>query len=202
MFKGALNLFRRSPHTGGRKANVAETTTTATPPANSGGIDQAALAKAIADGIAEQLKPITEQLGKLTAPAAPATQAAPAAAATTADKPLTLADFQKLLDDRDKQNQSRQQLESSKGKFVADKLKDLPPVYQGLLGNDPSKWAAEEQDIRTRFKADFKAAGGTVEQVGADGSAGAAPGGAIDLSKMTALEKMALGLKQSSPARK
>jgi hypothetical protein len=92
-------------------------------------------------------------------------------------------------------------LQDGKSRFVGEKMKDLPQVYQGLLGNDPAKWAAEEQDIRTRFKADLKTAGVTAADVGGDASQGASAAGAIDLSKMNTQAKLELGLKQSTAAR-
>jgi hypothetical protein len=196
MFKRALKLFRRSPRTGGRKANMAETTTTATPQASSGGINQ----EAVDASISKAMGPLLEKLDKLVNATAPITPAA-AAQTANADKPLTAAELTRMLDQRDEQRSNQQKLQDGKSRFVGEKMKDLPQVYQGLLGNDPAKWAAEEQDIRTRFKADLKTAGVTAADVGGDASQGASAAGAIDLSKMNTQAKLELGLKQSTAAR-
>jgi hypothetical protein len=197
MFKGLSNLFRK-----GKK--MPEQTAAATPP-NSGGIDAKALADAISAGIAEQLKPLAAKLDQLTSPApAPAAAAAVAPAATAAaaaEKPLTLADIAKALNDRDQANAQRAALATSKQTFLDSKMKDLPGAYRAKLGDDPSKWTAEEQAIRSEFRADFKIAGGQATQVGGDVSDGSSPETAVDTSKMTAIQKIELGLRLSKPSR-
>jgi hypothetical protein len=156
----------------------------------------AALAKALAPtiggAIADANKPILESLGKLTAPA-PAAEA-DAGKGDGKGKPLTLDDVSKLLDNKLNAAQSSAQAAEQKKGFVADKLKDLPAAYQGQLGNDPSKWAAEEQAIRGQYKADFKTAGGTVPNVGGGDAKGAPPTQAVDTSKLKGRAALEAGI--------
>lgn len=174
--------------------------------------------------IAGAIKPVTEQMGSLAEAVKPVgalvTQVAdlgknvktvadtlqalpPAAAAggagdgkkktgeADAPKYLTAEDMVKVLDQRDAARASSAARES----FIAEKMKDLPAAYRTQLGADSTKWAAEEQSIRTAFQADFKAAGGKVEDLSGQNKGGAAPAVKPDLSKMTPSQMVRLGLK-------
>jgi hypothetical protein len=172
-----------------------EATTTAQ---GSGALDATAIGKLINDAIGAALKPITDGLGELAknqkvladtfaADQQKAAEAAKAAAAaTTTDakkgeppKPLTLEDVTKVVNDSvANQLKTREEAAASteaRNKFIGEKLKDLTPAYQNLLGNDPAKWAAEEQQIRDKFKAEITAAGLKIPDVGG-GNAGGATG--------------------------
>lgn len=171
-----------------------------TPPAGNGGIDMKALGELIAQQVAAAIKPVADQvaeLGKAKAPEKPEKPAEPAQQA----KSLTAEDVQRIVGESLKSfAASTQQAEGRKG-FIAEKLKDLPAVYQNQLGNDPAKWAEQEQQIRTQYQADFKAAGGKVAEVdGAAGTSGAAkPNQTVDTSKLSAVQLMEMGLKESKP---
>jgi hypothetical protein len=144
-------------------------------------------------------------IGTATAPAFDMTQLAALIAAETAKavKPL-----QELLDDRETARDQKATLAASRRDYQGSKLKDLPGPYREQLGGDPVQWPAEEQRIRTAFRDDLKAMGVTVPNVGGDDSGGgagngtgAAPSQGVDISKMSAQQKVALGLKQSKPSR-
>jgi hypothetical protein len=203
---GLLNLFRKPVESGG-KAEMPETTT-ATPPAANGGtaagasspaFDPKALGSELLTGlkshIAEIVKPLQDEIAALKG-------GKKTAATTEAEEPLTKSKMLELLKEDRQQTAAANELAGKKQTFIAGKMKDLPELYHGLLGNDPSKWPEEEQAIRTRAKADFKLLGGTAANVGGDASEGTTPAaGAVDMSKMTPLEKMAYGLTLSKPVR-
>jgi ribosomal protein L19E len=111
--------------------------------------------------------------------------AKPDAAKGEPAKALTQEDIAKLISDgigsalkaRDTEAQSS----AARNAFVAEKLKGIPAVYAARLGNDPAKWATEEQSIRETFKADLLAAGATIKDVG-----GGNPGGGASDNKPAA----------------
>lgn len=175
-----------------------------------------AVATAVATAVAAAVKPIADNQKVIAdtlaalppAPAAkPAAVAAGAAGATdAAPKGLTADDVAKIVGDQLKAYQTTAAADAARRSYQADKLKDLPEVYRNQLGTDPAKFAAEEQSIRDAFKADFKAAGGTVPNVGGSAAAGGAggagtvkPGEMVDLSKLTPTQLIAQGLAASKP---
>lgn len=181
----------------------------ATPPAPSGGIDSKALGEAIAAAtsaaVAEAMKPIGEALAKLQPPAQPATTAT--TSTTDKPKPLTLDDLTRVLNDRDKQSRESADLASRRQTYVADKLKDLPPFAAAQLGNDPAKWPAEEQAARTQYREFMKSQGVTLPDVSGNPPASKAAGGTttpagapVDLSKMSPVQLIEMGLKNDGPA--
>jgi hypothetical protein len=196
MFNGLKNLLLGRP-AGGRKATTMAGETT-TPPAP-GGLDLTALSTAIGAAVAEANKPLLEQLSKLQSPAAPATPTptATAGGAGGGDKPkfLTAEDLVRVLDARD---QTRQTADARRS-FASDKLKDLPPGYESRLGNDPAKWPAEEQQLRTEYRAFLDKQGIKVPDVGGGAAADGTkkPGEVVDLSKMSTIDKMVAGLKEA-----
>jgi len=143
--------------------------------------------------IAGAIKPLTETLGTVTKAIEPvaglASQvgdlgknlkivadtvaALPPAAATEKGKGkdaegaggakfLTAEDLAKALDSREAARNGS----AKRDAFLATKLKDLPVAYRNLLGSDESKWATEEQTIRTQFQGDLKGMGLTAPAVG------------------------------------
>jgi hypothetical protein len=177
--------------------------------------------KAIVDGIAAALKPVTEALTPLTktveeigknqrilgdtyaaekADAAKVIETAKTAAADAAKlkpgeaaKPLTADDVLKLTTDRIdaalKARDDAAKAAAPRESYIADKLKNLPPEFSSKLGSDPTKWAAEEQQLRDQFKAAAVAAGFTAKDVGGGNPGGAArqtPGGAAQLGQYKA----------------
>jgi hypothetical protein len=186
-----------------------------TPAAGGAAFDPKALQDAVAAGIAAGQKPLLERLGalelKLATPGGTAAGGA-AAGATAAggdagskdakEKPLSAADVARLLDERDAKRSQASDLAQKRQSFVGEKLKDLPAAYQSLLGSDPAQWPAEEQRLRQQFQADFKVAGGKVADVGGGNAGGAPPAATVDMSKLSAVQKIALGLKtQGMPDR-
>lgn len=200
MLKGLLKIFggRTAGPTGGKadmpgEAQQAAAAATANPPAASGGIDQKAINAAIDAAIIAAIKPLNEQIGTLTQQLADAKAKAPAG--------ISAADVDKLLSEKLAASQQSAEAKAAREKFVGEKLKDLPAVYQGQLGNDPGKWPAEEQAIRAQFQADLKAAGVTAKPVdGGAGTGGAAKAGtAVDTSKLSGQSLIEIGLKDSKP---
>lgn len=218
MFEKLSNLFRRPATAGGKDPMAGETT--ATP-----GIDTKALGEAIAasltaslgpalaTAIGEANKPLVEQLGKLQPPAAAAGNAAAntaggntaggntAGAGATGGKPapVTAEDVAKIVAEQLKGFQQTSQQTAQREAYLGSKLKDLPAAYRNQLGPDPAKWAAEEQAIRDQFKADLAAAGVKPADVGGDQPGGQKPGQAVDLSKLSPVQKVMAGLAASTP---
>jgi hypothetical protein len=154
--------------------------------------------KAVADGQAE----ITKIVSK---PAAAAT----ADKAAEAAKPLTQESVAELI-----RKGVTEALSAAKGaeakiaavaKYATEKMKDLPEVYRKLLPqtDDAAQLAAAEQTIRTQYKSDLSASGAVPKDVGgaADLAGGAAPLAVVDYSKLSPMEKIVAGLKQSKPMR-
>ena len=180
------------------------------PPANPApaGFDMTAFAEAMvkanADAMAAALAPINERLEKLGGGQAPPPAQQAAAAAAAAGAPgLTMKQITDELDRRDQQRRASDQ----RAAFVAEKLKDLPPAYASQLGGDPAQWAAEEQRIRSTYRDDLKRAGAVVPDVGGPGAdagpaaTAVAPGGGIDLSKLSGTQQIELALRTSKPQR-
>jgi hypothetical protein len=80
------------------------------------------------------------------------------------------------------QQQTTQAAKSERDSFVgseASGLARLPAAYQNQLGPDRARWADEAKAIVHQWEADFKAAGGTVANLGgANREGGDATGGA------------------------
>jgi hypothetical protein len=148
------------------------------------------------DPVAEANKPLLEhdrQAPRRRRPR-PSSQRPPR---TGGDKPkfLTAEDLVRVLDARD---QTRQTADARRA-FASDKLKDLPPGYESRLGNDPAKWPAEEQQLRTEYRGFLDKQGIKVPDVGGNAAAGGTtkPGEVVDLSKMSTIDKMVAGLKEA-----
>lgn len=113
-------------------------------------------------------------------------------------KAITAGDVTKIVTDALKAHQTTAAANDARRGFIAEKMKDLPAVYQNQLGNDAAKFAEEEQKIRAQYQADFKVTGGTTPVVKGDANGaggGAAPSGVVDLSKLSPVQKISLGLK-------
>jgi hypothetical protein len=204
------NPFKR--RAGGKEANMAEAGTT--PPAG-GAIDYDKLGAAIAGAlatpiqtavtaaVAEANKPVAEALTKLQPQQPAATQQGQGqggAGGGDKAKPLTEQDVARIVGDQLKSFQQTTQQGQARERYQAEKLKDLPVAYRNQLGSDPAKWAQEEQQIREQFKTDFKGLGGTTPNVGGDNPGGTKPAAtAADVSKMSAVDKIELGLRGSKP---
>lgn len=159
-------------------------TASATPPA----FDMAALGKIIGDAVTAAVKPIADSQKAITDGLTAQADAAKAAAApvkteesakgkaTEAKPPLTAEDVAKVVADTLTARDKTAAANKDRAAFIADKLKGLPASYAAKLGIDPAKFAAEEQTIRTEFKADMKALGFEVKDVGAGNPGGVTTG--------------------------
>jgi len=133
--------------------------------------------KVIADTMANDAKAKADEAAAKTAAAASPTST-PTATATTAagQRRLTAEAVAKLLNDTLAARDQVAQGAAARNSFIADKLKGVPAAYHGKLGNDPSKWPAEEQAIRENFKADLQSLGLKAPDVSGGAGAGAAGG--------------------------
>jgi hypothetical protein len=204
-----MNPFRTlfKSRSSGEGANVAEAGNTASSPA----VDQAAINKAVSDALAAALpnaissavtaaiKPLADNQKVLADTLAALPPAKKEEGGGGEAKPLTAEDVGKLLDQKLTAQQQSAAAAAARTAFAGSKLKDLPQAYQDKLGNDPAKWAGEEQAIREQFKSDMKALGVEPKTVGgaatSDGGITAAAD-KPDLSKMNPVQLIALGLKQ------
>jgi hypothetical protein len=193
MFESLKNLFRK-------ESKMAETTQQPSfdPVAFAKELGQS-IDKAVRDGIAQAIKPLAESqkamADSLTAQAAEKTAAAKKAGAEAEKaagseaggaKPLTAEDVAKLLESRLDARDAAAKGTGARSAYLADKLKDVPASYQVKLGNDPAKWAAEEQAARDELKADLAKMGVKLKDVGGD-----QPGG-VTTSSTTANTPAAL----------
>lgn len=175
---------------------MAEATTTT--PATPAAFDPKAMQDAIAAGITAALKPVTDELAALKTAQATAAPATTTAKKEDAGKSLTREEMLQLLDERDTKRSQASNLAQQRQQFAADKLKGLPPSYAKLLGDDPAKWAAEEQSLRAEYRGVLEASGVKVPDVGGDKPGGVAPANTVDIKKLSGVQAIAQGLKDAS----
>lgn len=177
---------------------MADETNNAAAPA----IDPKVLADQVSAAVSAATKPLLETLGGLVEQlkTLAAAKTANAAETTTAEAPaaLTLEAVEKLLDAKlTKQQEAATQHSRVKASIDAAATKHLagiPDVYRSRLSqiDDSAKLEAECKVIREQWQADLKAAGVTAPRVGAQPGAGAtAAGGAVDVTKMSPVAKIA-----------
>ena len=155
-----------------------------------GAIDLDKLGGIIATAVAGALKPVADSVAALQAQMKPADTAK-----KEEGKPLSLADVEKLLDNKLGAQQQSQQLAHRRDSFIGERLAKLPKAYQNMLGSDPAKWEDEAKVIAAQHAADFKASGGQIQNTGGENPAGQSPAAAKpDLSKIPAQERIAMGL--------
>lgn len=166
------------------------TTAPATPPAANGGTDVAELVKAAVDAA---MKPVLETVAGL--------QKGQEALQEAAAKAIGPEDVAKAVQDAVAAQTTAQAATDAKKAFIAEKLKGVPAAYHGKLGDDPAKWAAEEQAIRAELKSDLAAMGVTAPDLdgGAAAAEAATPAATVDTSKLTGQQLMEIGLKTSKP---
>jgi hypothetical protein len=194
-------IFKGRSNTGGKAIMAKEVE--ATPPA----LDQAAITKLVSDTVAASLaKTLPDAIASATKPLTDALAALPKPAeakadASKKDEPLTLDAIGKLIDSRLSATQQQQSTKAQRDKYIAEKLKDLPAAYARQLGDDPAKWAAEEQAIRGDFKTDYESKGFKLPPVGDPKSDGGTTPDKkpLDLSKMTPMQLAVQGLSESKP---
>ena len=172
----------------------------ATPPVISGGLTESQIAKiasdAVTTAIAAAMKPITDQLGTLAQGQAALTEAQKTA--ITADAiGKTVAD---AIEARSVANAATQ----AKADFVAANLKGVPQIYANQLGTDQSKWVDEAKTIRGQYQKDLTDQGIKASPISSDLPGAAAvgvgvnkPGDLVDMSKMSALQLIEQGVKQT-----
>lgn len=179
-------------------------TNTATSPAASGGLTIDQVQKAIADAlapVAAALKPLSDSVAGLQkshetlAKGQEAMQAA-------AGKALTPEALTKAVADQLAAQNTAAAQGKAKGDFVAEHLKGIPEIYHGKLGADAAKWADEAKAIREGFQKDLAAAGIKAPPVGSAAAVAGAidPARAVDTSKLSGAELIALGVQQNSAA--
>lgn len=140
--------------------------------------------KVIADTIAGDKKAAEDAAKKAADDAAGAGEAKPLAFTQEQFDKAVEAKASKLIDDKLAARDQTAQQTAERARFIGEKLKDLPEVYRAKLGNDPAKWAADEQAIRDGLKADLKGLGIDPANIGGNknaanqGGAGGGGGGA------------------------
>lgn len=182
------SLFERISNPAGRRKDL--TMAKATPPARRA--DPKASTRRILDAMVSPLKAKIAGLeaGTKKPDDAPAAPAAKPGSALTEDRLLA------ILDAREAKRSASQSVADQKREFVATKLKDLPAFAAKSLGDDPANWPAEEQALRSDYRASLAAAGVKPANVGGKEPGGKPPAKAVDLTKMSPSEKFELGLKQ------
>lgn len=169
------------------------------------------------EDLAERVATLETSLGALTAATEKMSQGITAllerevadkdkntAAEADQPKPVTIEQVEALLNERDgKQSQT-----AARQTYLNEKMSDLPDAYQRLMPDtgDAAKLAKAEQDVRAQFKKDFPnaAANGSGEEKKSTDVSGltATTGGdkaeAVDLSKLSGIEKIQMGLESST----
>jgi len=171
-------------------SNSAPASTPANQPAQQIDVDaitQAAVkaaTEAATAAVTEAVKPITEQVQTLQQ----AQKNAP-----------TAESINKAVTDAITAQSATQTKQAERQKFLAEKLKDVPEAYHGLIGDDPAKFAEQEQQVRTQLKTDLEKLGVKAENVGST------PAGeankvtqAVDTSKLSGIELLEMGVQQTS----
>lgn len=152
------------------------------------------LAAIVAAAVASAVKPLQTQLGELAA------NQKVLGDTLAASKPIGAEDVAKTVSELlDKRGAAQASGERRKA-FVAEQLKGIPDSYHSHLGDDESKWAEKAVEIRTKLKADLAGMGLKLPDVAGEAGPGSgatakAPAVTTDLSKLTADQKIALGLK-------
>jgi len=169
-----------------------------------GGFDYEALGKTIATSVsaamAESQKVLAETIAKLAASVPPApVQAAAAPAPAAKEKSVTADDVTRIVTESLKGFAANQQQATARNDFLGSRLKDLPSIYRGQLGSDPSKWDAEEQSIRKNYRDDLAAQGLKAPEVSGGQPSGATATRVVDYSKLSPRDLVVEGLKQSTP---
>lgn len=176
-------VFKGRSNGGGKEPIMGDQDKAATPPAASGGIDQAAvdaavksaIEKAVPGVLAEALKPFDKRLAETE------TNLRTVADTVANQKPLgedrvkaLLTEQAEALAARTKQEAEAQQasaaIKAERDAYAADHLKNVPAIYYGQLGDDKAQWEANAKAAREKFAADLKAAGVKAPDLG--GSAG------------------------------
>lgn len=192
-----LSKMFGKPAGSGTEANMAEKDKTPeiTPAAGQGAPDLDAI---VAAAVEKTLEAVTEKLTPLSEAVASLQEGQKALAEAVKTIPTPEAISQAAKAEIAAQNAGQARADARKA-YLAEKAKDLPEVYQGLItGETPEDLAKSEQAAREKFKADFKAAGGKTPDVGG-AAGGQPPAAAADLSKLSPIQKMEMGLATSKP---
>lgn len=187
-------------------ANDPTSTAATTQPA----LDLKAVETQISATIAAALKPVTEALAGLPEMLKAAITPAKAAEDPGKQPPsatLTLADVAKLLEERDAKRAgdaaTAAKISAAVNAAVDAHLKGVPKPYLAGLPQieDAGKLAEAAKAIREQWQTDLKSAGVTATNVGAQPGPGATtPAGAIDLSKLNPVQKIATMFTAAKPA--
>jgi hypothetical protein len=202
--KGLRNPFKR------KEPNVAKEQASA---AGAATIDQESVNKMVASAItaalpsigtaiAEANKPLLEQIAKLQPAAATPAETAAKPGEAGAAKPLTLDDVTKVIKDTLGERDRTASTSAARQRFIDEKLKGLPAAYHLMIPqtDDAQQLEAAGKRARETFEADFKVQGGEKKSVGGETTGGAAPAATVDLSKLSPIAKIQMGIKDSKPS--
>jgi hypothetical protein len=179
-----------------------------TPPAGGITLEQvnAAIAAATAPLLAA-LKPVGEAVAALGTQVAELKKAPEVKKdAADAGKPLSADDVKQLVASGVKETltafTTSQQQAQARQSYIDTKLKDVSeklPELLGTLGNDPAKFAEQEQAIRGTFKSRMEALGVKAADVSGKTEGGKPAGAAVDTSKLSGFELLTLATKDQKP---
>lgn len=200
------NLLKRAMPQGRpeTEANMADESTaassggTASAAASSGNAD---LSKLVSAAVALAIAPLAEQLGALgKAHGDLAANQKVLADTLASSKPVGADEIAKTVEAALEKRGQAQASGDRRKAFVAEQLKGIPDSYHAHLGDDETKWGEKAVEIRAKLKADLTAMGVKLPEVSGEPGPGAgatakAPAVTTDLSKLTADQKIALGLK-------
>jgi hypothetical protein len=115
-------------------------------------------------------------------------------------------DVRRIVLDVLREHDQQRHRADGRDRYVRQKMADLPDAYRRLMPqtDDPGALATAERDVRRQFREDLRAIG--ADATGADVAgepatgAGHRPGAAVDYSKLSPLQQIALGLRDARPA--
>jgi len=193
-------LFKLLQHPlfhGGRKVPIMSNVLP-NPPASSGPDDRLAALIDTVSRLADQQRSLIEVFRA---------NSAPAAAPTTAAAVANPGDLRGLIAGMLKEHQASVSRSAVRQVYSREHLSDLPSAYRRLLPetDDNAALVAAEQDIRRQFREDLKttlrSANDPTAAIGGDASGGAPPAAAVDYSKLSPLQQIAVGLRSAAPTR-
>lgn len=137
---------------------------------------------AVAAAVTDAVKPLNDQLQQL---------------GQKVEQAATAETVEQAVAEKLGAAQAEQQSDAARQKFVAENLADVPEVYLAELGDDPAQFEAHAKAIREQYKADLDKAGVKAPDVGGK-PGGGKPADAVDTSKLSPMEKIQMGVSQTS----
>lgn len=204
-----LARLQRSPHWGGRKDGPMFSMQTSeggsappvggTPPSTPHNLERRL--DALSDAVERLVQSQQALVDGLAMP--PAT---PVASAASSAEPSAMAlspdQVKRLVADALRERETAQTRSAARERWVRERMADLPEAYRRQLPetDDPAALAQAEQALRQQYRDDFRIAGPPTPSIGGD-AGGAAPGEAVDYSRLSPLQQIGLGLSRTPVVR-